>query len=132
MCATYTDLNHEFLVNGHDILYFDADDISESIGNILTTDIYTRPFNRGFGSNLLAILFMPMNSTTANLLITNLIDAVQRWEPRVKVNRQLSWVTADYNNRQYTARVVYNYIITNASGSYSLVFNAQSAFHPVQ
>ena len=61
----------------------------QSIADILTTPIGTRPMRRDYGSLLPELLDRPMNSATRLLLIMASAIALARWEPRIAVRQVL-------------------------------------------
>ena len=59
--------------------------VYESIWNILTTPIGSRFMRREFGSKLYDVPFEPQNEATITLINYFIVEAVERWEKRVKV-----------------------------------------------
>ncbi|MEM9543978.1 MAG: GPW/gp25 family protein [Cyanobacteria bacterium P01_E01_bin.42] len=62
----------------------DRDDINRCIKNILLTPLGSIPHHPDFGANLDAFLDRPINSVRG-LLIREIYRAIERWEPRVKI-----------------------------------------------
>lgn len=103
----------------------DLDSIYQSIGNILSTPRGTRLFLPEFGSTIENLLFEPMDSDTESRIVDAIIVAIERWEPRVKINYARTSVTADYDNHIY--RIVITFRVLgledNRFYSYSGIFN---------
>ena len=85
----------------------DLDSIYQSIGNILSTPYNTRLFLPEFGSQLENILFEPMDITTQDQLQDFIIQAIERWEPRVKLVYGKTGVVADYENHTYRVSLTF-------------------------
>ena len=82
-------------------LVYDLDSIYQSIGNILSTRKGTRLFLPEFGSNIEDLLFEPMDDITASKLYDFVIEAIERWEPRVQLDYGRSSVTPNYDKYLY-------------------------------
>ena len=96
-------LNHNYVVN--------VDSIKQSIKNILMTRKGTRLFNSEFGSNIHKYLFDIMDDVTSFNLLNEIVSAVERWEPRVRINFAQSRCIPDYTNRIYWVTLVFTLII---------------------
>ena len=59
----------------------------QSIGDILTTPLGTRPMRRDYGSMLPELLDKPLNPATRLLCAQATALALARWEPRVTVRQ---------------------------------------------
>ena len=59
------------------------DHIHQSLADIFTTPIGTRVQRRWYGSRIFAILDSPMNEAGRLRLVSALVDAAYRFEPRV-------------------------------------------------
>ncbi|MGJ8514675.1 hypothetical protein R84981_001128 [Carnimonas sp. R-84981] len=68
--------------------------IAQSIGDILTTPIGTRLIRRYYGSLLPELIDQPMNDETRLKLMSATVDAITRWEPRVRIQAVDSLSTA--------------------------------------
>lgn len=65
----------------------DADHLSQSIMDILSTRIGTRVMRRDYGSDLPSIIDQPMNGETMVDLFQATAEALDKWEPRFKLTR---------------------------------------------
>ncbi|QPC45421.1 GPW/gp25 family protein [Kaustia mangrovi] len=61
------------------------DHVVQSIGVILTTPKATRVMRREFGSDVPALLDRPLNAATVVDVMVAAADAIDRWEPRFRV-----------------------------------------------
>ena len=88
----------------------DIETVYQSITNILNTPIGERFFNPEFGSNLESILFEPMDSITEAKIFRLVIEAIERWEPRVRIDYGRSSVIANYDAHQYDVSLAFTVI----------------------
>jgi len=63
--------------------------LAQSIGDILTTPLGTRPMRRDYGSLLFELLDRPLNPATTLLCVMATAIALARWEPRISVRQVL-------------------------------------------
>lgn len=63
------------------------DHLSQSILDILTTPVGSRVMRRDYGSELPLLLDAPMNGETMVDLFMATADALDRWEPRLRLAR---------------------------------------------
>jgi phage baseplate assembly protein W len=61
--------------------------LAQSIGDILTTPLGTRPMRRDYGSMLFDLIDQPLNAATRLLIFASTALALRRWEPRLKLTR---------------------------------------------
>jgi hypothetical protein len=61
--------------------------LAQSIGDILTTPIGTRPMRRDYGSALFELVDQPMNALGRLRIFAAVADALRRWEPRLRLTR---------------------------------------------
>jgi phage baseplate assembly protein W len=59
--------------------------LEESIATILNTKLGERVYRPNFGSRLSDLTFAPMNPQTILLARIYVVEALNRWEPRIKV-----------------------------------------------
>jgi phage baseplate assembly protein W len=71
--------------NGKQLEYMDH--LRQSIIDILTTPIGTRVHRRDYGSILPRLVDRPVNTSLVQEVITGVADALEKWEPRVKLER---------------------------------------------
>ncbi len=63
------------------------DHLRQSLRDILTTRVGTRVMRRDYGSQLPELVDRPMNPRLAMDLYAATAEAIQRWEPRLKLTR---------------------------------------------
>ena len=63
----------------------DADAIVRSVRHLLLTNHYERPFHPEIGSNLSSQLFEPMTYATSLRIKSDIIEAIDNFEPRVSL-----------------------------------------------
>ncbi len=61
--------------------------VVQSIRDILTTPIGTRVMRRAYGSNIHNLIDNPINDETILRIISETADALDRWEPRFRMQR---------------------------------------------
>lgn len=103
----WLDLNTNYDVDTNPELVQDIKAINNSLYNIFTTLVGTRPFLREYGSYLPYFLFQPMDKITEEDIRASLIQSVQRWEPRVVIDQNLTTVEALPNEVAYDVRLAY-------------------------
>lgn len=59
--------------------------IAQSIGDILTTPIGSRLIRRSYGSLIPELIDQPLNNETRLRVMSATVDAITRWEKRIKV-----------------------------------------------
>ena len=59
--------------------------LRQSISDILRTPIGSRVMRRDYGSRLFSLIDAPMNRTTLMELYASTADALERWEPRFRL-----------------------------------------------
>ena len=94
---TYSDVNQDLNTNYR----YDIDSIKQSITNLFSTRKGEREFLSQYGCDLEDYLFEIIDEQTAFLIRTELIDAINIWEPRVTIDQSKSYVTPDIDNHRY-------------------------------
>jgi phage baseplate assembly protein W len=82
--------------------------ISRSIRNIVFTIPGEKFFNENFGSNISRTLFENIDDISASMIVDEIKQSIQNYEPRV----QLIDVQAypNYDNNSFDVKIVYNII----------------------
>ncbi len=65
------------------------DHLKQSVQDILTTPIGSRVMRRDYGSGLFDLIDNPTNELTIADIIAETAEALNKWEPRIEVNRVL-------------------------------------------
>lgn len=100
------------------------DNVRESIRLILMTEPGERLMREDFGCGLRKFLFEPNTVTTRELIRERVGKAIERWEPRVKVDDVT--VEADTNNpRLVGITVFFRLVATQALGRIGLTLQLE-------
>lgn len=129
---TYTDLkldldfsytqNNELLKNKEIkdlVVDYDYAAIRNSIFNIITTVPGQRILNPNFGINLQKYLFLRVSETTARNIGNDILNAISKFEPRVKI--QNINVEVDETNQQYEITLTLVMFTLETTSSFRLV-----------
>ncbi len=81
--------------------------LRQSIADILTTPIGTRIKRREYGSRLFELVDAPLNEETVAEIYAATVEALERWEPRLKV---LQVKVYDINNGHFTLDLIGEYL----------------------
>lgn len=102
----YSDVNQYTPKVAHNVNDIKA--IYQSIHNILSTNRYERLFNPEFGADLEEVLFELMDEITADFILTQIFNAITRWDDRVELIYSECSVIPDYDNNRYEITLVFN------------------------
>lgn len=114
--VVWVDVNSNF---GEDVdpeLVTEIKAINNSLFNLFNCPIGSRPFEREYGSNLLAALFEPADGETASFLDLSIYQAIRRWEPRIRMSIQSSLITREGD--AFTVSIAYTILRTNLQAKY--------------
>jgi phage baseplate assembly protein W len=81
--VTYLDFNTLIGVNEKPELIADLNAINNSLFNLFTCVVGSRPFNREYGTLIPTYIHNPCNEHTADLIRVELFYQIPRWEPRI-------------------------------------------------
>jgi len=96
MVVVYKDINQFYDGKEEkDQFLYNVDDIFQSIQNIIETPKGTRAFLPEFGCDLEQYLFDPNTEETRFAILMEIYEAIKRWEPRVKMEINLSQIEVD-------------------------------------
>ena len=109
-------VENSYFVDINNIFYTDATLVTEnsyqainnSIHNIIFTNKGEKVGDPEFGTNIKKLLFSQMDVITEHLMRSELIDTIERYEPRVIID-DVS-VTADYDSNLYKIQIIYRII----------------------
>lgn len=65
----------------------DEDAVKQALKNLILTNYYERPFHSEIGSPVRALLFELATPLTAHAMRRGIIDVIQNFEPRVRVEQ---------------------------------------------
>lgn len=102
----------------------DEDNVRESIRVILLTEPGERLLREDFGCGLRQFLFEPNTVTTRQLIRERVMKAIERWEPRVKVD-EVTVESDDDNRRLVGINILFRLIATQALGRLGLTLQLE-------
>ena len=85
--ATFSDVNSNFGLVTLPEVVVDIQAINNSLYNILATPIGSRTFQPEYGSVLHKFIHEPVDAQTAIAIEMLLVQAIERWEPRIAIDR---------------------------------------------
>lgn len=116
---TWVDVNSNFGEDADPELVMDISAINNSLFNLLSCEIGSRPFLRDYGCQLMSALFEPADGQTQRFIDILLFQAINRWEPRIKLDRARSRVVLSRDGAGFDISLVYVIIRTQLTGSYA-------------
>jgi len=84
-------------ITGDLITVKDEKDITQSITNLLMTNLGERPFQSSLGTRLSRLIFDPLDSATAGLIANEIKSVIERYETRVLLDTIEVFPDYDYN-----------------------------------
>ena len=120
---TYKDMALSFFanpMNGDVGKKTGSDAVKQSILSILKTNFNERLFQPEFGSNILALLFEQMNPITVERIKSEVLESVERHEPRAEVIGVT--VEAQEEKNRYVVSVLFNVSSESEPQKLSTVF----------
>lgn len=136
---TYTDLHLDIIqstniglglstTTGKDIIVDnDIEAIRNSLKNIFSTRKGQKILTPEFGSSLDQFLFQPITNVNANSLGNLILETIQRFEPRITINKILVNPLPDFNT--YKIQMFYSFIQINKNGVGSFSFHSHDGFN---
>jgi phage baseplate assembly protein W len=117
--VVWIDVNTNFGEDTDPDLVIDIEAINNSLFNLMTCPIGSRPFEREYGSDLIQALFEPADSQTAQFLDLTLFQAIRRWEPRIELDRARSSIRESSDGQGFDVTIAYTVLRTRQTGNYS-------------
>lgn len=99
-------------------LVVDIAAINNSLFNLLSCPIGSRPFEREYGSTLYQALFEPADSQSSKFLDLGLFQAIRRWEPRILMDLNRSSVRPNETGDGFDVVIAYTIIKSRVEGRY--------------
>lgn len=109
----YSDLNYDTVERGTPPLIVNKDAIFYSLHNLLTTNIGERLNLVTYGVNVPDQLFEQIDNETADKIRLAFINAVNQWEPRVRIDLFQSTVKPNEDENSYDVKLVFNLVGIN-------------------
>lgn len=101
----YKDFNQKNI--GQDTFIYNMEAIIQSVMNTIFTVPTQRVFRPAVGASLDFAIFAPINEITSSRLRQILIDSVEKWEPRIIVDRNKSYINPNDIDEGYDIFLVY-------------------------
>lgn len=116
--TVWLDLNSLMGINTKPDLLPNFSAIFNSLYNLFSCPIGSRGpiFEPEYGTILYKLLHEPLDYMTANKIRVALIQAIQRWEPRIELDMANTSVVPDYALPGYRINLAYLILATNAYG----------------
>jgi hypothetical protein len=96
----------------------EAQKVKESIWLILRTDLGERVYRPDFGCRLSELAFAPLNNDTLLRIRIYVLEALQKWEPRIEVDE----VRADPDTIAGRVNIIIDYRLKSHPDPYSFVY----------
>ena len=119
--ATWIDVNSNYGQVTQKELAEDVVAVKNSIENILSTPIGSRPFQRAYGSKLYFFVHEPMDKITEEDIRVSIIQAIEKWEPRVTIDMKKTAVNRLPDGSGYSVDVFFSLIVPKAQSSVRFV-----------
>lgn len=113
--AIWVDVNPLFTVNNLPDQLPDVQSIQYcSLFNLFNCPIGARgrTFQPTFGSMWYQFIHEPIDDTTAEKMQIGMIQSIQRWEPRIKLDYSSTYVQADTSLPGYRVRIAFTWTLT--------------------
>lgn len=97
--------------------------IKAAISLLITSHIgsRSRTFNTSWGSDLITFINEPMDSTTALVLRSSIVSAIDKWEPRVTVNASDIEVTPYTNINGYKVSITFKVVGSDSTENMTML-----------
>lgn len=116
--VVWVDVNSNLGEDTDPELVVDIAAINNSLLNLLSCPIGSRPFEREYGSELYSALFEPADSQAAAFLDMGIFQAIRRWEPRIQMDLTRSSVTPTPEGDGFDVLIAYTIVRTNITANY--------------
>ena len=116
--VVWVDVNSNLGEDTDPELVVDIAAINNSLLNLLSCPIGSRPFEREYGSELYSALFEPADSQAAAFLDMGIFQAIRRWEPRIQMDLTRSSVKPTPEGDGFDVLIAYTIVRTNITANY--------------
>lgn len=86
MKTNYLDIDPHFIsheISGDVGVLKDEEAVKQSLRNIIWSNFYEKPYKPKYGGNIKAYLFTKLNFLDKEIVKSNLMDMIKKYEPRV-------------------------------------------------
>lgn len=121
----WLDVNSRLTLNGRPDLLPNIRALMNSLFNLFQCPIGARGpiFEPEYGSILFNMLQEPLDLISAAKIKAGVIQAIQRWEPRIEVDMANTWVRPDYNRNGFLVRLVFILVATQEIAQENFLLN---------
>lgn len=121
----WLDVNSRLTQNGRPDLLPNIRALMNSLFNLFQCPIGARGpiFEPEYGSILFSMLQEPLDLISAAKIKAGVIQAIQRWEPRIEVDMANTWVRPDYNRNGFIVRLVFILVATQEIAQENFLLN---------
>jgi phage baseplate assembly protein W len=123
--VVWLDVNSKLSQNGRPDLLPNIRALMNSLFNLFQCPIGARGpiFEPEYGSILYSMLQEPLDLISANKIKAGVIQAIQRWEPRIEVDIMNTFVVPDYSFNAFRVRLVFKLIATQEVAQENFLLN---------
>lgn len=113
--SVWLDVNTRVGLNGKPMLLPDVHAINNSIENLFGCEVGERGpiFQPRYGSNFRSYIHEPLDEISATKIRASLIQSLEKWEPRVRIDYANTAVIPDQARVGYIVRVSFFYLLNN-------------------
>lgn len=119
--ATWIDVNSNYLLETGRELSSDLNAIRNSVENILSTPVGSRPMEREYGSRIHYFIHEPMDAITQENLRVSIMQSLERWEPRIRIDTRRTNVTLLPTTNGYALDLFFSIIVPSVDTSMRFV-----------
>ena len=117
--SLFLDINNQIAPQTQDLV-IDDQAINNSLYNLLTTRLRTRRFRPDYGTTLMHWLHEPLDDITASVVLESVLQAIEKWEPRIAVIRSQSSVEILNPAVGFRVILTYRVVLTHAITNYTV------------
>ena len=123
--VVWLDVNSRLTQNGRPDLLPNIRALMNSLFNLFQCPIGARGpiFEPEYGSILYRMLQEPLDLISSNRIKAGVIQAIQRWEPRIEVDIMNTFVRPDFNRNAFRVRLVFKLIATQEVAQENFLLN---------
>ncbi|WYW01040.1 baseplate wedge subunit [Pseudomonas phage vB_PpuM-Aura] len=99
-------------------LQFNESAVYQALDNLMNTGQKQRLFRPDIDPDLRDLLFEPINSDTASMIMAHFVGGIQKYEPRLRLDMKSSSVIPYMDAQMYYVQL--NFYIQGLDGNYSV------------
>jgi phage baseplate assembly protein W len=123
--VVWLDVNSKLTQNGRPDLLPNIRALMNSLFNLFQCPVGARGpiFEPEYGSILYGMLQEPLDLISSNKIKAAVVQAIQRWEPRIEVDIMRTMVVPDYKYNAFRVRLVFRLIATQEVAQENFLLN---------